>query len=141
MKINDLVAWLLRSPLHRLMGKSTLLIQVTGRKTGRMVRLPVNFQREGSELWVISSRERVWWRNLKENPLAVLWIGGRQSAARAELVLDESAVSERLARLCAQEKWMARVLHVRLDAKSNPLPEDLNRLAHERLFVRLIPEG
>ncbi len=85
------------------MGGSAMLIQVTGRKSGRLVQLPVNFHRRGSDLWVLSSRERVWWRNLRENPAATLWISGQQVAARAELVLDETAVQYGLDWLCTSK--------------------------------------
>jgi len=32
---NTLMSWLLRSPFHGLLSKSTLLVTVTGRKSGR----------------------------------------------------------------------------------------------------------
>lgn len=122
------------------MGGSLTLIQVTGRKSARVIQLPVNFHRNGNDLWVISSRERVWWRNLQTNSRVVLWIDGRQLAAGAELVLDESEVAERLALLCIEKNWMARPLKIGFDEDKLPKREDLQRVAHERLFVRLIPE-
>ena len=137
MTFNDVAAGLLRSRLYWLMGNASLLIQVTGRKSGRVIELPVNFHKQGSDLWIISSRDRVWWRNLTENPRVKVWIGGREMAADTELVLDENAVLERLGRLCVEKSWMAKWLNISVDAQKRPLPEELQRVAHERLFVRL----
>ena len=55
---NSFIAWLLRSPLHGLLSGNTLLITVTGRKTGRPITTPVNYVRDGDRLWVISNRDR-----------------------------------------------------------------------------------
>ena len=48
--------------LERVLG-DTRLITVTGRKTGRKYTTPVGYYQEGDTLWVISSRDRTWWRN------------------------------------------------------------------------------
>ncbi|HEY3312081.1 MAG TPA: nitroreductase/quinone reductase family protein [Anaerolineales bacterium] len=137
MTFNDFASWLLRSRLNWMMGADTMLIRVTGRKTGRELSLPVNFHRDGAELWVISSRNRTWWRNLKENPRARVWIAGREMSACAELVLDEPAVVERLSKLCTEKKWLAKALHIGLDEGGVPQLADLQREARERMFVHL----
>ncbi len=61
---NSFVSLLLRSPLHGFVSGNTMLVSVTGRKTGRVVTIPVNYVQEGDILWVLSYRERTWWRNL-----------------------------------------------------------------------------
>ncbi|MFL7868219.1 MAG: nitroreductase/quinone reductase family protein, partial [Anaerolineales bacterium] len=61
---NDFVKFFLRTPLYVFMG-DTMLITVTGRKTGKKYTTPVGFYRDGDSLWIISSRDRTWWRNLQ----------------------------------------------------------------------------
>jgi hypothetical protein len=39
---NPIVIWLLRSPLHSLMDKSTILVTITGRKSGKIYTVPVS---------------------------------------------------------------------------------------------------
>jgi deazaflavin-dependent oxidoreductase (nitroreductase family) len=102
MKFSDFAALLLRSKLHWLMGGATMLDEVTGSKTGKKISLPVNFIRDGLDLWVISSRDRVWWRNLRQNPQARIWVGGKPVQVRAELVLEQDKVADRLLDLCAR---------------------------------------
>jgi hypothetical protein len=51
---NRPMSWILRSPLHRVLSKSTLLITLSGRKSGKLYTLPVNYVREGDILWITS---------------------------------------------------------------------------------------
>ena len=73
---NDFVKLALRSPLQAMMG-DTMLITVTGRKTGRKITLPVGFYREGNTLWIISSRDRTWWRNIGTGAEVDIHLHGR----------------------------------------------------------------
>jgi len=140
MNFNDVASRILRSPFYWMMGSSTILIQVTGRKSGREIRLPVNFQRRQSELLVISSRNRTWWKNLEVNPRVLIWISGKQVSVQAVLVLDEADVRAQLVEVCEMQPWLARRLGVQFDAKNSPLEADLDRVALERLFVKIMPE-
>lgn len=60
---NNFVKFFLRTPLYVFMG-DTMLITVTGLKTGVKYTTPVGFYRDGDTLWIISSRDRTWWRNV-----------------------------------------------------------------------------
>lgn len=62
---NPLMRWLLASPLHGLVSGNTLVLTVTGQKTGRSYVFPVNYLRQGERLLVFSKKERTWWRNLR----------------------------------------------------------------------------
>ena len=136
MSFNDFAARLLRSPFYRLMGAGTLLITVTGRKTGRPVTLPVNFQEIDGVLWVTSRRSRVWWRNLQACPDVMVWLAGRQRTGQGELVLDQQAVAAGLKRLFSLDPRLAAGLHVRMLAGA-PDPADLQRAAQDRLLVKI----
>lgn len=71
---NPIVIRLLRSPLHGLMSKSTMLLTYTGRKSGRIYTTPVNYGQDSSTLLTVASRNHSWWRNFR---------GGAGSSARA----------------------------------------------------------
>src|SRR5947209_13860902 len=62
---NPIVISLLRSPLHSLIDKSTILITLTGRKSGKKYTIPVSYIRDGDKLLMISQREHSWWKNLR----------------------------------------------------------------------------
>jgi len=92
---NDFVKFFLRTPLHVFMG-DTMLITVTGCKTGKMYTTPVGFYRDGDFLWILSSRDRTWWRNVKDGGDVEMHIHGRDVKGFAEVVLDEGAVTNQV---------------------------------------------
>jgi len=65
---NPFVRAILRSPLHRMLSGSLLLVTYTGRKSGRTYTIPVMYAEAGNDLLVYVGRssEKVWWRNLKD---------------------------------------------------------------------------
>ena len=132
---NDFVKFMLRSPLHVFMG-NTMIITVTGSKTGRKISTPVNYFRNGDTLWVISTRTRTWWRNVKQGAEVSLRLHGRDVKGFAEAVLDERAVAARLVDYVGHIPLAAGSLGVRI-VNGVPDAEDALRLAKERLFVKI----
>jgi deazaflavin-dependent oxidoreductase (nitroreductase family) len=130
---NDFIRWMLKSPFHGLL-RNTMLITVTGRRTGRQITTPVSYTRDGQVLWIVSSRSRTWWRNILQTPKVRLRLHGREVDGSAEVVSDEAAVEERLAAYVHQVPAAARGLRLQL-RDGAPDPHDLARLAKERLFV------
>ena len=133
---NSFIRFLLNSPLHGLMSGSTLLITVAGRKTGRPVTLPVNYARQANTLWVISKRDRTWWRNLIGGAPVKLRLRGREFEAHAEAIQDEGQVAEQLPAYLAAIPISARSLGIRVTA-GQPEQEDLRRAARQWLVVRI----
>ncbi len=135
MKSNDFVAFVLKSPLHAVMG-DTMLLTVTGRKTGRKIEVPVNYYQEGNNLWVVSRRERTWWRNLLRGGEVTLRLHGRELRGYGETLLTEKEVAGQLAEYVRRVPVSARSLGVRVEG-GTPNGEDLLRAAKERLFIRI----
>jgi len=134
---NDFVTFFLRTPLHVFLG-NTMLITVTGCKTGRKYSTPVGFYREGETLWVISSRDRTWWRNIKNGGAVSLLLKGKAVNAFAEAQLNEEDVKMRLIEYVQCQPLSARSLGIQMENKT-PNIEDVARVAKERLFVRVVP--
>ncbi len=132
---NDFVKFFLRTPLYVFMG-NTMLITVTGRKTGMKYTTPVGFYRDGGFLWVITNRGRTWWRNLKGGAEVELHIRGKDVTGFAEAILDEEAVATQVMEYVRQIPMSAKALGVRVE-NGEPHPEDAARLAKERLFVKI----
>ncbi len=82
MQGNEFIKILLRSPLHRLFSSSLMLITVKGRKSGRAITTPVNYYNDRDTLWVISDRNRKWWRNGCGGAVVTLRLQGRDVKAR-----------------------------------------------------------
>jgi len=88
--VNPVVDRLLRSRLHALAGRHTILLEVRGRRTGRVFRVPVS-ARPAAEpgAFVVRSRPgRTWWRNLRGGAPVGAWVGGEHRTGTGT-VLDE----------------------------------------------------
>ncbi|MEW6404393.1 MAG: nitroreductase/quinone reductase family protein [Chloroflexota bacterium] len=133
---NGFISTLLRSPLHGLLSKGMMLVTVHGRKTGKDYTTPVGYFSEGDALWVMTSRDRTWWRNLKSGADVGLLLRGKQVQGFAELVLDENTVASRVTAYLRHEPRAARPLGIRVES-GIPNKEDVTRVAKGRLFVRI----
>ncbi len=135
---NTFITLLLRSPLHPLLSGNTLLITVTGRKTGRPVTTPVNYHRDGGTLWVLTRRDRKWWRNLRGGAPVSLRLGGKTVQAYAEALLDPGTLTAQIPGYLRSFPMSARALGLRVQ-ESQPDPEDLQLAAQTWLLVRIEP--
>ena len=135
MKANDFVVLALKSPLHVIMGE-TMLLTVTGRKTGRKITLPVNYARDGDDLWILTSRDRTWWRNLREGGPVGIRLHSRDYDGLGEVIQNEQAVTAHLMEYVKHLPQSARYFGLRVE-NGEPNCEDLARVSKERLFVHI----
>jgi len=132
---NNFVKFFLRTPLYVFMG-DTMLITVTGRKTGKKYTTPVGFYRKGDALWVLSSRDRTWWRNVSGGAEVEMRIRGKSVSGFAEAILSEEDVAAQVMEYVRHIPMSAKALNVRVE-NGEPHPEDAARLAKDRMFVRV----
>ena|SRR5437764_34581 len=135
---NPIVMWLLRSPLHSLVDKNTMLITVTGRKTGKSYTFPVSYIRDGETLLVNSQRNRTWWKNLRDGAPVTIFLQGHVWSARGETFTNTGMAAKILLMILQRMLTYQRLLHVKLDVSGQPEnPEALQRLAQGYVIVRL----
>lgn len=91
------VAAVLRSPLHRVLSGSLVLISFTGRRTGREHSRPVMFagDEQGLIIFVGHAAQKVWWRNLTERAPVRVRLRGRELEGYGEVVTRDSALAAR----------------------------------------------
>ncbi len=138
MQSNDFTKFILRSPLHGLLSGSMLLITVTGRKTGRIVTLPVQYLRDGNQLWITSTRERIWWHNLRGGAKVTMLLRGKDVKGQGEVIEDEQAVVDSFRNFFQLAPRSARYFNIRLDPQGEPEIEDIARLSRERVMVKVL---
>jgi F420H(2)-dependent quinone reductase len=109
-------AWVYRRSggrfLGRMGGQPVLLVQTTGRRSGRTRTTPVQYLTEGDTFVVVASnagaaRPPAWYLNLRANPHARVRVGARSIEVRAR----EVAGQERVAlwrRLTAANRYLER---------------------------------
>src|SRR5262245_65750928 len=91
-RLNPLVAWVLRSPLHPMLDRVLLLLHVTGRRTGRQYWIPVGYQRDGGTITILVSNapRKQWWRNYRDPGPADVLLHGRTLHGLAHVLPPES---------------------------------------------------
>jgi deazaflavin-dependent oxidoreductase (nitroreductase family) len=135
---NPIIIWLLRSPLHSLMDKSTILVTITGRKSGKKYTFPISFMRDGDTLLMISQREHTWWKNLRGCAQVTLYMQGYTSKARGEAFTDTETVANKLLLFLQQFPRYQRLIHIKLLANGQPEnPEAFQRFAQEMVIVQM----
>ena len=133
---NDFMSWILRSPVHGMLSNGMMLITVTGRKTGKKYTTPVEYYRENGYLWVMTSRDRTWWRNLRGGAEVDLLLKREPVTAIAEPDLDEKHVEAHMYEYLRHVPQAAKPMKIRME-NGKPNPQDIANVAKDRLFVRL----
>ncbi len=133
---NNFIGWLLRSPLHGLLSNGTMLLTVRGRKTGKPYSTPVDYYEEDGFIWVLSNRDRSWWRNLQGGANVEMLLKGNPILGFADLELDEKAVEVQLVKYIQHKPYTAKPLGIQMKNKT-PRAEDVSRVARDKLFVKI----
>jgi deazaflavin-dependent oxidoreductase (nitroreductase family) len=135
---NDFMSWVLRSPLHGMLSNSMMLLTVKGRKTGKEYTLPVNYYRQNGNLWVLTNRDRTWWRNLQDGAEVSLLLKRQPVSAFAQPELERQSVERLLSEYLKRIPQAAKPMGIRVE-EGTPRFEDIERVATDRLFVRIEP--
>jgi deazaflavin-dependent oxidoreductase (nitroreductase family) len=133
---NGFMSWVLRSPFHRILSNGMMLITVTGRKTGKKYTTPVGYYRENGNLWVLTSRDRTWWKNIQGGAQVGLLLKRKPVNAFAVPELDEKAVQLRMVEYLEHIPQAAKSMGIRVE-QGKPNADDIARTTKDRLFVRI----
>jgi deazaflavin-dependent oxidoreductase (nitroreductase family) len=134
---NPFIAILLRSPLHGMLSASTMLITVRGKKSGRTYTTPVNYLRYGNTLFTISSRDRRWWRNLRNGASVIVLLQGKEVNGWGKVIEDERGVEEALCAYLQHAPGFARYLGIKMDEQGLPVIQDISNVARTRVMVQV----
>ena len=133
---NTFISWVLRSPFHGLLSNGTMLITATGRKTGKKYTTPVGYYQQDGYLWILTSRDRQWWRNLKTGAEVSLLLKRKPVRGFAEAELDAQAVKACMFEYIKHVPMAAIPLGIRME-NNTANAEDVARAARDRLFVKI----
>ena len=133
---NDFMSWVLRSPFHGMLSKGMMLITVTGRKTGKTYTTPVGFYENDGYLWILTSRDRTWWRNVQGGADVKLLLKRKPMNGFAETELDEKAVQAFMRDYVKHIPQAAKPMKIRVE-NGVANAEDVARVAKDRLFVKI----
>jgi len=143
-RLNPVVARVLRSPLHPLLGRVLLLLRVTGRRTGRQYWIPVGYQRDGDTITVLVSKapRKKWWRNYRDPGPADVLLHGRTLHGRAHVLPPEStAFREAIERTLRRLPGLGRQFGIRYDRRTGLTPAQCRTVAANAVVVSIDLDG
>jgi hypothetical protein len=97
---NRMAMAVLRSPLHRVVGGSLMVLGYQGRRSGRRYELPLQYLRHGERIavWAGDAEAKTWWRNFIEPAAVDVVLGGRRLSGKGHVVDDGALRIELLTR-------------------------------------------
>jgi hypothetical protein len=137
MWFDPMMTWLLKTPLHGFVSKSVMLVGVSGRKSGRRISTPANYVRDGNTLWVISWRERTWWRNLRGGANVRVLLGGKNMEGSGQVFEEKDVVAQNLFDYYRKVPKAARYVGIGLDATGQAKPADCESAAQKMVVIRI----
>ncbi|MBB5075791.1 nitroreductase/quinone reductase family protein [Nonomuraea endophytica] len=132
---NLVVRALLRSPLHRVMSGATMILSLTGRKTGRAYTFPVRYERHGDTITCYT--DSAWWKNLRGGAPVTMLVKRRRLHGIAEPVTDEQAVADSLLGFLRRTPRDSKYYGVRRDPTGRPDPHSVARAAGRTVMVTI----
>lgn len=137
MWFNPMMIWLLKSPLHGIISRGVMLITVTGRKSGKSISTPTNYVRDGNTLWVISWRERTWWRNLRGGAKVRVLLAGKIVEGHGQVVEEEKAVAQNVFEYYRKTPQNAKYVQISVDSTNMPMSADCERAAQKMVTIKI----
>ncbi len=132
--MNRAVIGALKTPgLGALLGRTFMILTVTGAKTGTRYTTPVQYVRDGNHLLVLSQRHRLWWRNIRSRPAVEVLLKGKTVRTRARLLegADARPALENLLRLNPR---LTKFYGLETDPDGAPTPPAIRQL-HDAFVV------
>lgn len=88
--------WLFRARLGFLFGRRIVMLEHTGRRTGRLRQTPLEVVKRNEDAYVLCSGtgpNADWYRNIKNRPATGLWVGSRRYAVDQRFLSDNEAAT------------------------------------------------
>ena len=123
---NPVTRFLLATPLHSLMSGRLMLLNFTGRKTGRSD-TPVSHVHVGDSLLVPGGG--AWWKNLERRSQTQVCVRGVWSAVTPEIISEPIAMAELMQRMLAMNPAIALFTGITPGPDGRP---DAAAVEHER---------
>ena len=124
--LNPVVKSILKSPFHGLLSGNTIIIQYTGRRSGKAYSLPVSYAQDGDQLSCFTARTNKWWRNLEGGRPVTLLLRGKQVTATADIEAeDDAAIAAALVTFIKAVPRDAPAANIRMESGNSPNLDDV----------------
>lgn len=136
--VNRAMKLLLRSPMHKMVSSTVLLITFTGRKSGKTYTTPVSYSQNGDQIILFTHAN--WWKNFRSGALTpvTLRLQGQERQGLAEPVAgDQQAIAAALTRHLQQVPSDARWYKVTFDDLGTPRAKEVEEAAQTVVMIRV----
>ncbi len=136
--INPIVKFVLRSPLHGLMSRNTVLLEFKGRKSGKSYTIPVSYHATGGQIHCFTEKTNQWWRNLRHGDEVQLTLYGRKVVGTPSVLVDGSAqVQDALAEFLIATPRDASHAGVAFGGDGRPVASDVVEASKHLVFISI----
>jgi len=139
---NSVVGLVLRSPVHRMLDRTLVLVTYRGRRSGREYTLPVQYVRENRCVYIVvgEAEKKTWWRNLRGGAPVRLVLDGQVMAGQAEVWeggREADLIGGALTLYLRRFPAAAASRHIRLQGNGSFNTDDLGREAQSAVMVHV----
>ena len=132
--VNNAMKFVLRSPVHKVVSKFTLLITFTGCKSGKTYTTPVSYSQFGDQVYIFTHAN--WWKNLCGGAPVTLTIRGREFKGLAEPIADDkAAIATWLATHLRNVPSDAKYYSVTFDEHRDPKAEEVEKAVQTVVMI------
>jgi len=136
--INPVVKCILRSPLHGVLSRNTLLLEFKGRKSGKTYSTPVSYHATDGHLHCFTDRSYKWWHNLRHTDEVKLTLRGRNIVGKPSVLADSSTrVQTALHDFLVATPRDAPHAGVALDGDGRPIASDIAEASKRLVFISI----
>jgi len=134
--INPVVRTLLRSPFHGLMSRNTMLLEFSGRKSGKTYCTPVSYYQSENTVRCTTGKDNLWWRNLVEAGSVTVFLRGHRLTGKPTVILGGcEEVEVALGDLLIASPRDAAFAGVSFDADGQPNTADVKMASGKLVLI------
>ena len=136
--LNPIVKVILKSPLHSLMSGDIVLLNFTGRKSGRTLSTPVSYRVVDDSIHCFTDKVNQWWRNVDNVDSIELVLKRKTLTGKPTVVSnDNDVITKAFNDFLTALPRSASFSDVRLNENKIPNKADVARAAKKLVFIEI----
>lgn len=137
---DSLTKWVINPVMRRFLNrgigsKTLMMLEFTGRRSGRSYSFPVGYMQNGKTLFCYSPFS--WWRNLRGGAPVTVVLRGDKLRGVADVCTDTDEIATGLDTYLRHNPGDARFYRVKLDKDRQPIPQDIAQAAKDNVQIRI----
>lgn len=134
---NLILPFFLRSRWHGAVSKDIVLIQFTGRKSGRVYTTPVSYIQDGDVVKIFTDANGKWWKNFQHGAPIKLWLQGREVQGTGEAVTDHAKIVPEVKDFLERVPRDASLYGIKLDQNGSLSLDAAAHAAEDTVMIRI----